>query len=210
MAEITMNEIIHAAVRRDLARTETALRELPEGDHERARGLVRAWDSMWEMLHHHHESEDEFVWPYLRSLGVVDPGLADEMEAEHRDMAAAMSAATDAVRALPARPTRSAADRAADLVGEARRVTERHLAHEEGEVMPIIVERMSTPEWKAVEKQLRPASLIQGGRMFAWVQDGAEPETTAALRATVPPPVLWVLSRVAGRAYHRDVAPVWR
>jgi hypothetical protein len=35
-------------------------------------------------------------------------------------------------------------------------------------------------------------------------------EGRSYLRATIPPPVTAVLGRVAGRAYHRDVAPVWR
>ena len=44
MATITMNEIIHAAVRRDLARAESALRSFPDGDRSRAEALKRAWD----------------------------------------------------------------------------------------------------------------------------------------------------------------------
>ena len=39
---------------------------------------------------------------------------------------------------------------------------------------------LETPEWKAVEKQLRPASLADSGRFMAWVQDGM-PEAGARL-----------------------------
>lgn len=210
MARITMNEIIHAAVRRDLARMEAALRDFPDGDAGRARALQRAWDWLWEMLHHHHEGEDAHIWPYLRSLDVVDPGLADAMEAEHEAMAAAMAAATTAVHLLATRPAAEAAASAADRVGEAAQVTLTHLEHEEREVMPIVVERMETPEWKAIEKQLRVGSVTEGGRFFAWLQDGIEPEFERALRTNVPGPVLWGLSRIAGRSYHREVAPAWR
>ncbi|HEX6148248.1 hemerythrin domain-containing protein [Nocardioides sp.] len=211
MATITMNEITHAAVRRDLARMEAALGGFQEGDRERARDLRRAWASLWELLHMHHHSEDTHIWPYLRSLGTVDPALADTMEAEHVTMAEAMTAATDAIDQLVATPTRGAADAAAERVSRAAEVTNRHLEHEEQEVMPIIVERMETPEWKAVEKKLRkPPSISIGGRFFAWVQDGIDDENARALRSYVPRPVLWGLSRIAGRAYYRDVAPVWR
>ena len=48
MAELTMNDIVHAAVRRDLARMEAALRAFPDGDGERARQLQRAWALLWE------------------------------------------------------------------------------------------------------------------------------------------------------------------
>lgn len=210
MATITMNEITHAAVRRDLARMEAALGGFKEGDRERARSLQRAWASLWELLHMHHEAEDAHIWPYLRSLGTVDPALADTMEAEHVTMAEAMTAATEAVDQLVATPTRAAANLAAERVAQAAKVTNRHLEHEEQEVMPIIVERMETPEWKAVEKQLRrPSSISLGGRFFAWVQDGIDDDNARALRGYVPRPVLWGLSRIAGRAYYRDVAPVW-
>ena len=69
---------------------------------------------------------------------------------------------------------------------------------------------METPDWKAVEKQLRKAPPTLAGRMFAWVQDGSDPEAQAALRTMIPPPVLFVLSRVLGRSYYREVAPTWR
>jgi len=210
MAEMTMNEIIHAAVRRDLARMEGALRAFPDGDRERARQLQRAWDSLWEQLHHHHETEDAYIWPYVRSLGVLPLGLVDTMEAEHVAMAASMGEATAAVGALVEDPSAEVAARAADRVAEAARVTDAHLVHEERDVMPTVVEREDTPEWKAVEKQLRKGSLVRAGRMFAWLQDGADARILASLRESFPPPVLFLLGRVLGRSYHRDVAPVWR
>lgn len=210
MAELNMNQIIHAAVRRDLARMEDALRAFPEGDVVRARGLQRAWGSLWEQLHHHHVSEDIYVWPYVRGLGVLDPGLLDAMEAEHEAMGAAMTGVTGALDVLVADPTVAHADAARSRLVEAAEVTNSHLFHEEHDVMPAIVERMGTPDWKAVEKQLRKGSPLLAGRMFAWLQDGAEPEVRTALRSLVPPPVLLLLSRGLGRTYHREVAPVWR
>src|SRR5689334_25236811 len=97
MATITMNEIIHAAVRRDLARTEAGLRSFPDGDRSRAEDLKRAWDFLTQTLHDHHVGEDEHIWPYLRSLGDVQPALADEMEAEHVEMAASLARASAAM-----------------------------------------------------------------------------------------------------------------
>ena len=48
------------------------------------------------------------------------------------------------------------------------------------------------------------------GQFFAWLQDGASAEETAALKSIVPGPVVLVLGRVLGRSYHRRIAPVWR
>ena len=49
----------------------------------------------------------------------------------------------------------------------------------------------------------------QAGIFFAWVQDGATPEETAALKRSVPGPVLAILGGVFGRRYRKEVAPVW-
>ncbi len=205
-----MNDIVHAAVRRDLARMEAALRAFPDGDAERARQLQKAWANLWEQLHHHHESEDAYIWPYLRGLDVLDAKLLDDMESEHGAMGAAIGSATAAIDALVADPTASVAASGADQVAEAARVTDAHLVHEETAVQPVIIEHMETPGWKAVEKQLRKGPPTLGGRMFAWVQDGATPEVQKALRGMIPGPVLFVLSRGLGRGYYRDVAPTWR
>ena len=55
---LSMNQIIHAAVRRDVARTEQALRTLADGDGARARQVQVAWRNLVRELTHHHEAED--------------------------------------------------------------------------------------------------------------------------------------------------------
>jgi hemerythrin-like domain-containing protein len=209
MATITMNEIIHAAVRRDLARAESGLRAFQDGDQQRAAELKRAWDFLSEMLHEHHVGEDDNVWPYLRTLGEVDPELADQMEAEHVQMAAAMARASAAMNQFVAAATEDSAGTAADAVAAAAAVTDRHLEHEEQAVMPIVVAHQETHEWKVVEKKLRGA-VGKAGPFIAWLQDGMEPQFARALSGTIPGPVRLILSRVAGRSYHREIAPVWR
>lgn len=211
-SKLNMNDLVHAAVRRDLNRMEAALRAFPDGDVKRAQDLNRAWAALWNQLHHHHTGEDTYIWPYVRGLGadVLDPVLLDSMEAEHEAMAESMEAATGAIEALTADPSATRAAAAVEAVAHAHAVTDQHLVHEETEVVPAIMAREHTPEWKAVEKNLRKGGAKQGGEMFAWLQDGATPEVKQALTAMVPPPVLFILSRVFGRAYHREVAPVWR
>ena len=61
-----------------------------------------------------------------------------------------------------------------------------------------------------VEKRLRRLPPGVAGRFFAWVTDGMGDAERACFRATVPPPVTFVLTRVFGRRYTREVAPVWR
>ena len=206
---MTMNRVIHQAVRRDLQRLEAGFRELPPGDLKRAEGLRRAWDYLHSELTRHHEGEDTYVWPMLEAKG-VDAGLLRDMETEHHAMADALASATSAVHQAATTASRADADAAATAIGHADKVTQEHLAHEENELEPLMIPHLESAEWKATEKQLRKASPGTAGRFFAWLQDGMTPEGRSFLSDTVPAPVTFILSRVFGRRYYREVAPVWR
>jgi hypothetical protein len=89
-------------------------------------------------------------------------------------------------------------------------VVERHLAHEESELEPQLQPLLETPEWKAVEKKLSREPPSVAGPFFAWLTDGMSDQDRAYLRSTVPPPVVTVLSKVLGRSYTKQIAPIWR
>jgi hemerythrin superfamily protein len=209
MATLSMNQIIHAAVRRDVARTEQALRALPEGDGSRARELQRAWRNLVRELTHHHESEDDLVWPFLLSRG-VDAELMVAMEGEHAAMKDALADAGRAIDQVVAEPTAARAREAADIVSRSSVVVNDHLEHEEKDVEPFIAQFEDDPEWKALAKKLRPAALADAGSALAWMQDGAGQRELAALRATIPGPVVTVMTKVFGRRYAREIAPTWQ
>jgi hemerythrin-like domain-containing protein len=206
---LTMNRLIHAAVRRDLNRLSSALRGFTEGDVDRARDLSLAFGNLRRELTQHHESEDTHIWPMLSGVG-VDAELLGAMEAEHHAMAEAL-AATDAAMTTLAR-TGSAADAAAARASVVRtqEVVERHLSHEEKELEPYIHKYGDTPEWKAVEKKLRRQPPNVAGPFFAWLTDGMTADHRAFLRTHVPMPVVVLLAKLFGRRYYREVAPVWR
>jgi iron-sulfur cluster repair protein YtfE (RIC family) len=91
MAEsMTMNRLIHAAVRRDLTRLEAALARTRDGDRERAAELQRAFDNLRRELTRHHEGEDTHLWPMLATVGIA-PDLLAAMESEHAAMSASLA-----------------------------------------------------------------------------------------------------------------------
>jgi hemerythrin-like domain-containing protein len=206
---MTMNRAIHHAVRRDLDRLEEALRLVEDGDRGRVAQLSRAWQNLHDQLVEHHETEDEVIWPALEGLG-IDPVLLGEMESEHGAMREALEMLHDDMRRLAGSASVTDAIAAAETVATTREVVERHLTHEELELEPQILRHKESPQWQAVEKQLRSGSPVRGGRMFAWILDGASPEVVAYVRSVVPRPVLVLLSRVFGIGYQRSIAPVWR
>jgi hemerythrin-like domain-containing protein len=206
---MSMNRVIHGAVRRDLARLTAALDAVPDGAQPRAQELERAYANLREQLTQHHEGEDTHIFPWLADAG-IDADLLQTMESEHEAMAAALAASGEAMTAYAR--TGSSTDAAAARASLVRttEVVERHLRHEEDELEPVIAPQMESPGWKAVEKKLRRQPPGVTGRFFAWVTDGMGNAERSYFRATVPPPVTFVLARTFGRRYYREVAPVWR
>jgi uncharacterized membrane protein YccC len=98
-APMTMNRLIHEAVRRDLQRLTTGLDDLAEGDRARAQDLERAYANLRAELTRHHEGEDTHIWPMLAGAG-VDPDLLTTMEREHSAMSEALADTAVAMSAL--------------------------------------------------------------------------------------------------------------
>jgi hemerythrin-like domain-containing protein len=206
---MSMNRVIHGAVRRDLTRLTEALDRAPDGDRERAQGLEKAFANLHEQLTTHHEGEDEHVFPWLAAEG-IDADLLHAMESEHEAMASGLAESSRTMAAYGR--TGSATDAAAARASLVRttEVVDRHLTHEENDLEPLIASRLESPGWKAVEKKLRRQPPGVAGRFFAWVTDGMGDAERAYFRATVPPPVTFVLGHTLGRRYYREVAPVWK
>lgn len=208
MTQMSMNKVIHCAVRRDLTRFRAGLDAFSEGDQARADALHRAWVNFDAQLTDHHEGEHEIAWPAFREVGILDSTLSD-FDAEHDAMAAALAETRAAMDALSRSSTRAAADAAAASVETLQTTTLAHLEHEEREVESFLVEHADDPAIKQMARQFSKVPPGKAGIFFAWVRDGASTEEMEALRASVPGPVLAIVGGIFGRRYRREVAPVW-
>ncbi len=206
---MSMNRVIHGAVRRDLNRFAEALAAFPAGDTRRAAQLGTAWTFFQDELARHHADEHAIAWPPLQEVG-VSPELLAEFDAEHASMAAALARADDAMTVLVESPTAASAAAAGEAIAGLRAVTAQHMDHEEAELEPVYHAKKDTPQIKAMGRQFGKVSPAVGGNFFAWVQDGASADEQAALRASVPGPVLTIIGGLFGRPYRRKIAPVWR
>jgi hemerythrin-like domain-containing protein len=206
---MTMNRVIHGAVRRDLDRLTAALDALPEGDTARAAQLQRAFANLRRELTEHHESEDTYAWPALQKLG-ADVDLLAAMESEHADMSRALAETDTALSALARTGTAADAAAARESLARTRQVVDTHLAHEENDLEPVVVKYAETPEWKAVEKQFRRRPPADIGKFLAWLSDGMGDDERSCFRSTIPVPVVAVFTTVFGRGYTKQIAPVWR
>jgi hemerythrin-like domain-containing protein len=207
---MSMNRVIHAAVRRDLDRFTNALSALGPGDERRVEQVSRAWANFHEQLTRHHSSEHRIAWPALRQAGISDE-LLSQFDAEHDRMAAALASADQAMRSLRSAPSAENSQAAGEAVATLRATTTEHLDHEEAELEPFYLEHAHTPEMKEMGRAFgREYKPPEAGTYFAWLQDGASSDELAGLRQNVPGPVVAIIGRVFGGKYRRTIAPAWR
>src|SRR5215203_4719316 len=163
MAEMSMNKVIHGAVRRDLDRLVVALDHFSPGDRARAGELSKAWENFDDQLTYHHEGEHRIAWPALQSVG-VSPVLLTELDAEHETMAAALVEARRGISSLARTGAAPEASAAREAVARLRQVTCAHLDHEETEIEGVYQAKRDTPEIKAMGKAFaRAGGPSQGG-----------------------------------------------
>jgi hypothetical protein len=206
---MSMNKVIHCAVRRDLERFRRALDDFRDGDHDRAAALHRAWVNFDAQLTEHHEGEHEIAWPALKAIGVTGPTIAS-FDAEHERMAADLATTREAMATLRRTASRADADVAAVALAQLQTTTVTHLDHEEQETEATLAGHGGDPAVKEMGKKFsKRAGLPTAGVFFAWVQDGATPEERSALTDSVPAPVLAIIGGIFGRRYRKEVAPVW-
>ncbi len=205
---MSMNRVIHCAVRRDLTRFRAALSAFDDGDRTRATALHRAWANFDDQLTEHHEGEHEIGFPAMRGLGIADE-LIDTFDAEHEAMATDLASARAAMGQLRSTASRADADAAAAAMERLEETTVTHLRHEEQETEAVLTQH-DHPVVKEMSKQFsRRAGVAKAGVFMVWLQDGATPEARAGLRANVPGPVVAVIGGLFGRRYRKDIAPVW-
>ena len=205
-----MNTVVHAAVRRDLQRFTKALEKFPVGSNQRAADLHRAWQNLDHQLYHHHHSEETIFWPALREVG-ADESLVGDLSGEHDRMAEAMARTRTVMSSFAADPSAGNLEQAKAAFAELSKAVETHFEHEERDLEPFQASVIDTPPMRRAAKQIRTAqSPAQAGGYLAWLADGADPAAQAFLMQQIPAPVLFVLSRLLGRSYTRQVASVWR
>lgn len=204
----TMNTIIHAALRRDLARFDGALEAFP-GSQERADQLWTAWENYAHQLHQHHHDEETIFFPALRELG-ADESLVGDLDGEHQRMLSGLEAATEAMEALRRSPEADNARTAREAVSSFGAVLTDHLEHEERDLEPFAVSTLKgSPQGKAAAAAVRKAHQGQTGTFIAWLLDGADADARAGLSREIPAPIVFLINRIGGRDYRRRIAPVW-
>ena len=204
-----MNGVIHAALKRDLERI-ALLVERPD-DLSPARLQAIGGHAVWlmEMLHRHHTTEDERLFPVMRANKPDVGPLIDTMLAEHGAIASAVTTLEEAGRrAQAAEP--GAAHALGEAVAGLRRVLDPHLEHEERSLSPLVAGSVTEEEWALFEKGntqgVKPPDLAFQGH---WMLDNLDPGGADVVKHQVPAIPRFVMLRFLGGAYRKRFDACW-
>jgi iron-sulfur cluster repair protein YtfE (RIC family) len=197
--------LVHAALRKGGA----DLREAA-GRFDAMRGdpapLVRLWGFYERGLRHHHQGEDDVVFPLVVSR---QPDFADveaELRAEHGTIDELLAASDAAFNHFGAEPTADHAAQVHVTLGQLTDVLEGHLAHEEAAALPVIASVVSDAEMAKIEKGfLRSLPRRDLGLSLAALDATVAAHPNLHL-PPVPKPALVLLALVWRRQYRSRLA----
>ncbi|MFG2793770.1 hemerythrin domain-containing protein [Streptomyces sp. NPDC048419] len=143
-------------------------------------------DFLVAALRHHHESEDEVLWPQLTAADPAAAAGLAELAAEHD----ALDASLDA---LAAAPVHNVADRAV-LIAAAiavRDLVHSHLDHEEPLLFPALTAHMSDDAWAEFSRAVIASAPPVGAHLnIGFFERVGSPAELAAVTANLPPAAL--------------------
>lgn len=201
--------IVHSALRRDLERTRLVLTTEPYPEGKRRSTLAGHVLWMMHFLHVHHTGEDVGLWPLVRSKNPSAGALLDQMDADHKRIAPAITALERAARDY----RRDGAAREGMLAALAglTEVLLPHLKREELEMMPVVAGTLTVGEYHAVEQEhfVKPKGLMELGAEGHWIIDGLPAADRELILGVVPAVPRFVLLHAFARSYRRKAALMW-
>gem|GEM_PF-2527257 len=144
----------------------------PVEDRAAWRALAARFEFFGAVLHKHHTSEDEQIWPLL--LRRVDTAgdaqgraTLDAMEAEHAEIDPLLTACSEGFRQLADSTALPDTERDGDARAalEIRLVATRerldcHLGHEERDAIALIQRYLTAPDWHAVDTRIQQSYTL--------------------------------------------------
>jgi hemerythrin-like domain-containing protein len=109
------------------------------------------WEFYAAVLHHHHHTEDSTVFPALVAARPNMAALIAKLEADHKDLVAALNGAGSAVAAFTDAPYRTNQREVHDAMAAVRDEFFPHLDLEDAEVIPALAEAISPKDWDRME-----------------------------------------------------------
>ncbi|HYG94263.1 MAG TPA: hemerythrin domain-containing protein [Nocardioides sp.] len=210
VVDISAMPAIHTFFRREFRLAGGLVRGVAEGDRARSAVVADHVDFLQRSLHEHHSIEDELVWPLL--LGRVPEELASIvhlMESQHQRVDALVEEIGVLLPVFRSGAGTAERDRLADLLDTLYVHLVEHLDAEEERLLPIAARTMTQQEWDALGHAGRARGRKSEMTLFlGMVQHDGDPAGFAGMLAEAPPPVRWLLPKLARRRFRKHALRV--
>jgi len=179
-----------------------------DGDTTSASRVFRHATEMIDALHHHHQNEDELLWPRLEQRAPLDAVMAEQMQAQHNVIGELLARAEAALPAWQRAARAGDGDALAADLGELHARLEEHLDEEEQHVLPVVGQTITPTEWDELAERGFAAMPKRRALVFlGHILESASPgEQSRFLRRRVPPPVRLLYRLIGRRAFTRETA----
>ena len=185
--DMSMMFAMHDALRRELVQVGRIASRTDDHPGQLLRAAL-GWELFKKFLLVHHQSEDDVLWPTLRTKVSGQPdrvALADALEAEH----AVIEPLLTAIDAAAADPDYGY-QRFGDIVDELVTKLSAHLAHEETDGLPLIDASLTEQQWQHFAQVHAERIAGDAPTYMPWLLNGASPQTLDAVLGKFPPPLL--------------------
>ncbi len=202
---------LHGAGTQDFpARIQTgtaAYRCSPAGNTVQANEIARHLSDLADGLHLHHSSEDDLIWPKLLARAQPDTDLIARMQNQHALVVRLVDQLREELTRWRASASPEMGAPLARTCEKLSKVLDEHLGEEEAQILPLIEEHLTCPEW--AEVGARGFAEVPKNRLLFFLGALCE-QATSAERADfmrmVPLPGRLAFALFGERQYRSEVA----
>ena len=198
--------LVHRVFRREFRILPALIRAASAGDRARAGVLGDHLQTLATALRHHHEAEDELLWPALLDRVGLHADLVHRMESQHDRLHVLLDRIDELTPRWRATAGAALRDELADVVAGASAAIHEHLADEEQEVLPLVSEHITQAEWDALNKRGQD-SIPKNAKAFLFLGSILEEATAREERMfmrQLPAPIRLVWRFGGPRVYARS------
>ena len=198
--------VIHRVFRREFTLLPRLVREVADGDTDRAAPIAEALRLVLDGLHHHHSGEDDILWPALLERAAPSTGLVETMQAQHGVVDGYAEQAVPLLGAWERTASSSTGTELADVLDRFAAALFEHLDLEEREILPLASRHVTAAEWNQMGEHGKDSmSPSQLPIMFGLVLEDADDEERATMLGNLPLPIRLLLRTIGAWQFRRYV-----
>ncbi|MGW2476180.1 hemerythrin domain-containing protein [Streptomyces sp. NPDC001665] len=201
--------IVHRAFRREMRLIGELIAMVAPGDVKRSTVLAGHFKDVRTGLVHHHQGEDELLWPPMLTRVGLEREVVLRMEAQHERIVETLATADALVEQWAPTADAESRDRLVAALEEHREVLVEHLDDEEAHLLPLAEQFLTLEEWNSLGEHFvlsTPKTKLL--KFFGMVMEDADERERAVLLGGMPAPARLVWRLLGPPLYTRTLRRV--